>query len=63
MSGRRSSPIGWSGRAADPDNARSLATLTIAAIEGAVIIALATQSTAALDDVGRHLIEAIRLHT
>jgi TetR/AcrR family transcriptional regulator, lmrAB and yxaGH operons repressor len=47
----------------DPDNARSLATLTIAAIEGAVIIALATQSTAALDDVGRHLIEAIRLHT
>jgi TetR/AcrR family transcriptional repressor of lmrAB and yxaGH operons len=48
---------------ADPDNARSVATLTIAAIEGAVIIALATQSTAALDDVGRHLIEVIRLHT
>ena len=48
---------------ADRDNARSLATLTIAAIEGAVIIALATQSTAALDDVGRHLIEVIELHT
>ncbi|MGO9153011.1 TetR/AcrR family transcriptional regulator [Mycobacterium sp.] len=48
---------------ADRDNARSLATLTIAAIEGAVIIALATQSTAALDDVGRHLIEVIKLHT
>src|SRR5262249_46062786 len=40
---------------ADPDTARSLATLTIAAIEGAVIIALATRSTDALDDVGRHL--------
>jgi AcrR family transcriptional regulator len=48
---------------ADRDNARSLANLTIAAIEGAVIIALATQSTAALDDVGRHLIEVIELHT
>ena len=48
---------------ADRGNARSLANLTIAAIEGAVIIALATQSTAALDDVGRHLIEVIELHT
>jgi AcrR family transcriptional regulator len=48
---------------ADRDNAHSLATLTVAAIEGAVIIALATQSTDALDDVGRHLIEVIRLHT
>ncbi len=47
---------------ADPDNARSLATLTIAAIEGAVIIAMAAQSTDALDDVGRHLIEVIKLH-
>jgi TetR/AcrR family transcriptional regulator, lmrAB and yxaGH operons repressor len=47
---------------ADEDNARSLATLTVAAIEGAVIIALATQSTDALDDVGRHLIEVIKLH-
>jgi TetR/AcrR family transcriptional regulator, lmrAB and yxaGH operons repressor len=48
---------------ADRDNARSLATVTIAAIEGAVIIALATHSTDALDDVGRHLIEVIKLHT
>jgi TetR/AcrR family transcriptional regulator, lmrAB and yxaGH operons repressor len=47
---------------ADPDNARSLATLTVAAIEGAVILAIATQSTAALDDVGRHLIEVMKLH-
>jgi AcrR family transcriptional regulator len=47
---------------ADEDSARSLATLAIAAIEGAVIIALATQSTDALDDVGRHVIEVINLH-
>jgi TetR/AcrR family transcriptional regulator, lmrAB and yxaGH operons repressor len=47
---------------ADDDSARSLATLTVAAIEGAVLLALATQSTAALDDVGRHLIEVIELH-
>ncbi|OBI86030.1 TetR/AcrR family transcriptional regulator [Mycobacterium sp. 1245805.9] len=47
---------------ADPNNARSLATLAVAAIEGAVILAIATQSTAALDDVGRHLIEVMRLH-
>ena len=47
---------------ADSGNARSLAALTIAAIEGAVILAVATQSTAALDDVGRHLVEVIRLH-
>ncbi|HTY34804.1 TetR/AcrR family transcriptional regulator [Mycobacterium sp.] len=47
---------------ADPATARSLATLTVAAIEGAVILALATQSTAALDDVGRHLIEVMKLH-
>jgi AcrR family transcriptional regulator len=44
------------------DSARSLATLIIAAIEGAIIIALATQSTDALDDVGYHLVEAIKLH-
>ena len=47
---------------ADRDIARSLAALTVASIEGAVILALATQSTAALDDVGRHLIEVIKLH-
>ena len=47
---------------ADCDNARSLAALTVAAIEGGVILALATQSIAALDDVGRHLIEVIKLH-
>jgi AcrR family transcriptional regulator len=47
---------------ADRDSARSLAALTVAAIEGAVILALATQSTAALDDVGRHLVEVMKLH-
>jgi hypothetical protein len=47
---------------ADRDNARSLAALTVAAIEGAVILALATQSTAALDDVGHHLVEVMKLH-
>jgi TetR/AcrR family transcriptional regulator, lmrAB and yxaGH operons repressor len=50
------------GSGADPDKARSLATLVIAAIEGAVIVALASGSTDALDDVGSHLIEVIRLH-
>ena len=47
---------------ADRDYARSLATMIVAAIEGAVLIALASGSTAALDDVGHHLIEAINLH-
>ena len=50
------------GAGADPDNARSLATLVIAAIEGAVVVALASGSTEALDDVGRHLSEVIQLH-
>ncbi len=50
------------GHGVDRDNSSSLATLIVAAIEGAVILALATQSTAPLDDVGRHLIEAIRSH-
>lgn len=50
------------GSGIDPDNARSLATLAIAAIEGAVLISLASGSTDALDDVGRHLAEVIRLH-
>ncbi|HYY01997.1 MAG TPA: TetR/AcrR family transcriptional regulator [Mycobacterium sp.] len=50
------------GSGADPDNARSVATLAIAAIEGAVVLALASGSTDALDDVGRHLAEVIQLH-
>jgi AcrR family transcriptional regulator len=47
---------------ADRDDARSLATLIIAAIEGAVIMSLAAQSTDALDDVGRHLVDVIGRH-
>ena len=50
------------GSGVDTDNAQSLATLAVAAIEGAVIIALASGSTDALDVVGRHLIEVIELH-
>lgn len=50
------------GDGAEPDAAHSLATLTIAAIEGAVILSVAAQSTDPLDDVGRHLLEVIRLH-
>jgi len=50
------------GSGADPDKARSLATLVIAAIEGAVVVALASGSTDALDDIGHHLIEVIQLH-
>jgi AcrR family transcriptional regulator len=46
----------------EPSNARSLATLVVAAIEGAVFVALASRSTDALDDVGRHLAEVIDLH-
>ncbi|WP_059022330.1 TetR family transcriptional regulator [Mycobacterium sp. M26] len=46
----------------DPGSARSLATLIVAAIEGAVILAIATESTDPLDDVGPHLLEVIRLH-
>ncbi|OBI45601.1 TetR/AcrR family transcriptional regulator [Mycobacterium colombiense] len=44
------------------DSARSLAALIVAAVEGGVILALATQSTAVLDDVRRHLVEIIELH-
>jgi TetR/AcrR family transcriptional regulator, lmrAB and yxaGH operons repressor len=50
------------GSGVDTDNAQSLATLAVAAIEGAVIIALASGSMDALDAVGRHLIEVIELH-
>src|SRR5271155_5463034 len=50
------------GSGVDTDNAQSLATLAVAAIEGAVIMALANGSTDALDAVGRHLIEVIELH-
>jgi TetR/AcrR family transcriptional regulator, lmrAB and yxaGH operons repressor len=50
------------GAGIESGNARSLATLVVAGIEGAVVIALASGSTDALDDVARHLVEVIRLH-
>ncbi|MUM19232.1 TetR/AcrR family transcriptional regulator [Mycobacterium sp. CBMA271] len=42
--------------------ARSLARMMIAAIEGAVIMSIAEQSTETLDDVGGRLTELIRLY-
>lgn len=42
--------------------ARSLARTMIAAIEGAVIMSIAEQSTETLDDVGQRLAELIRLY-
>ncbi|ALR13580.1 TetR family transcriptional regulator [Mycobacteroides saopaulense] len=46
----------------DADNARSLARTMIAAIEGAVIMSIAAQSTDTLDDVGHRLAELVRLY-
>ncbi|MBB4854140.1 AcrR family transcriptional regulator [Mycobacteroides chelonae] len=46
----------------DADSARSLARTLIAAIEGAVIMSIAAQSTDALDDVGHRLAELVRLY-
>jgi AcrR family transcriptional regulator len=45
-----------------PDTAQSLATTVIAAIEGAVIMSLATQSTEPLDRTSRHMSELVELH-
>lgn len=44
------------------DTARSLATMAVSAVEGAVILAVATRSVRPLDDTGRHLTELVRLH-
>ncbi len=46
----------------DATAARSLARTMIAAIEGAVIMSIAEQSTETLDDVGQRLAELIRLY-
>ncbi|WP_211357946.1 TetR/AcrR family transcriptional regulator [Amycolatopsis cihanbeyliensis] len=46
----------------EPGTARSLATFTISAVEGAVILALSTRSVRPLEDVHRHLVELVRLH-
>jgi hypothetical protein len=44
------------------ETARSLATTTVAAVEGAVVLAVASRSVQPLDDVGHHLSELARLH-
>lgn len=46
----------------DAETARSLARTMIAAIEGAVIMSIAAQSTETLDDVGQRLAELVRLY-
>jgi AcrR family transcriptional regulator len=46
----------------DSEVADGLATTTVAAIEGAVVIALATRSTQPLDRVSRHLTELLNIH-
>lgn len=47
----------------DVQTARSLATVAVAAVEGAVILATASRSVQPLDDVGRHLTELAHIHT
>ena len=44
------------------DTAKSLATTIISAIEGAVIVSLATHSTAPLESASRHMSELVALH-
>ncbi|MFD4785327.1 TetR/AcrR family transcriptional regulator [Rhodococcus qingshengii] len=46
----------------DDDLSHSLATMIIAAIEGAVIISVATRSTRPLDRVGKHLTDLLEGH-
>ncbi|WP_067568825.1 TetR/AcrR family transcriptional regulator [Nocardia acidivorans] len=61
----------WEGILADrleaeavaPDTARSLATTIVAAVEGAVIMSLATRSTEPLERAGKQLAELVAVHT
>ncbi|MBJ8345460.1 TetR/AcrR family transcriptional regulator [Antrihabitans sp. YC2-6] len=43
--------------------AKSLATTIVAAIEGAVVLSVAAQSTAPLDSTIKHMTELVELHT
>ncbi|MFD7845166.1 TetR/AcrR family transcriptional regulator [Nocardia sp. NPDC059764] len=47
----------------EPATARALATTIIAAVEGAVVMSLATRSTAPLERVGRQMADLVALHT
>ena len=46
----------------EADTAKSLATTIISAIEGAVVVSLATHSTAPLERTSRHMAELVALH-
>ncbi|AYF74056.1 TetR/AcrR family transcriptional regulator [Nocardia yunnanensis] len=47
----------------EPAPARSLATTIVAAVEGAVVLSLATRSTGPLERVGKELSDLVALHT
>lgn len=47
----------------EADTAKSLATTIISAIEGAVIVSLATHSTTPLERTSRHMSELVALHS
>ncbi|MEV6771649.1 TetR/AcrR family transcriptional regulator [Nocardia sp. NPDC051030] len=46
-----------------PETARSLATTIVAAVEGAVVMSLATRSTAPLERTGKQLSDLVATHT
>ncbi|MFC1474345.1 TetR/AcrR family transcriptional regulator [Rhodococcus qingshengii] len=46
----------------DEGTARSLATMAVCAVEGAVIVAISSRSVIPLDQVGTHLSELVSLH-
>ncbi|MEU1427845.1 TetR/AcrR family transcriptional regulator [Nocardia sp. NPDC005746] len=47
----------------EPDTARSLATTVIAAVEGAVVMSLASRTTAPLERAGRQMADLVALYT
>ncbi|MFF2552178.1 TetR/AcrR family transcriptional regulator [Nocardia sp. NPDC058058] len=46
-----------------PETARSLATTIVAAVEGAVVMSLATRSTDPLERAGKQLADLVSIHT
>ncbi|UFS96222.1 TetR/AcrR family transcriptional regulator [Nocardia huaxiensis] len=47
----------------EPETAKSLATTIIAAVEGAVVISLATRTTAPLERTGKQISDLVAVHT
>ncbi|WP_067692244.1 TetR/AcrR family transcriptional regulator [Nocardia jejuensis] len=47
----------------EPETARSLATTIVAAVEGAVVMSLATRSTGPIERVGRQISDLVAVHT